>query len=167
MNKLMKIAEIRSIRNAVVEMYPDIADDEQAAFDTLDGETDFVDLVKKALEAEAEAAASAVAVKARITDLLARQSRWELQAKAEREFILRVLEAVDVRKVTLPEATVSLGAKPQSVILTDEEAAIKSEYVRVRTEADKTAIKKALQDGVDLPFAALSNGGVSLTIRRK
>lgn len=167
MNKSIKLAEIRTIRAGIFAAYPDLADDEQALADTMEGETDYVELVAAAVESEAEAKAAAEAVAGRIAEMKARKERWERKADAEREFARRVMEAVGVRKLTLPEATIFMKASPRSLIVTDEDAAISAGFSKTKVELDKSSLKSALQGGASFPFAVMSNGGVSLTITRK
>lgn len=167
MNKQIKVAEIRAIRESIMLAFPDLAEDAQAVSDTMEGETDFVELVAAAVEGEAEAKAAAEAVKSRIAELTERKNRWERKAEAEREFALRVMDAAGVQKLTLPEATISIRAQAPSLIISDEQAAISAGFHKSKIELDRAALKSALQGGAQFPFALMSNGGSGLTIRRK
>ena len=64
----------------------------------------------------------------------------------------------------LPLGTVSLRAKPASVLILDE-SAIPDKYMRIKKEPDKTAIKAALESKEEVSGALLSNGGIGLTVR--
>ena len=44
---------------------------------------------------------------------------------------------------------------PPSVEITDEDAAMKSEYIKTEVKLDKTSIKEALKNGAELGFAQL------------
>lgn len=63
-----------------------------------------------------------------------------------------------------PRVKVSFRKSPDSVEVFSTER-LPSMYFRVKTEPDKTAIKKALQDGKDIPGARLITDGISITIK--
>jgi hypothetical protein len=52
------------------------------------------------------------------------------------------------------------------VVITNKEA-LPEQFIRIKREEDKVAIKDALKRGEIVPGAELSNGGETLTIRRK
>jgi len=73
------------------------------------------------------------------------------------------MEIAEIRKVELPVATLSIGNKAASVIITDE-TLLPDNLVRIKREPNKTEIKKALEAG-PVAGAMLSNGGTTLMVR--
>lgn len=55
-------------------------------------------------------------------------------------------------------------AKPSPVVAIENEDTLPDEYVRIKREADKTALKKALQSGAEIEGVSLKEGKPRLTI---
>lgn len=123
-------------------------------------------LIVKSVRAMKEAESNAAAVKSRIADLEARQSRFESRARAIRSVVFSAFDAMGWTKFQHPEFTVTVGKPRDSLIITDE-AQLPSEYIRTKSEPDKALITSALKAGTEIPGAVLSNGLPSLTIRTK
>jgi hypothetical protein len=77
--------------------------------------------------------------------------------------MMRLLKAAGLLKVTLPEATVSIGKKAAAVEIVDEDA-LPDNVVRLVRTPDKTAIKAALAIG-EIPGARMGEVGETLTVR--
>jgi hypothetical protein len=80
--------------------------------------------------------------------------------------MFKLMTHAGLRRVVLPEATLSIRAGQPRVIITDE-AALPPDCVRVRTEPDKVAIKDRLMRGEPVPGATLSNSESVLSVRTK
>lgn len=93
-----------------------------------------------------------------------RRDRYGRQQEAARDGIFRIMQAAELTKLELPEATLSVRPGAVRVVITDE-ADLPDSFVRVKREADKAAIKDALKAGQFVPGAALSNGGPTLHVR--
>lgn len=150
----------------LIEAYPDLAEDESLRADMVEGETDAVRIIERALAERQEAETMAGAIKARAIDLAARQSRFERKSEAMRKLIKSVMQAADLPKVQLTEATLSIQAPRISVEITDVNE-LPQGYVRIKREPDKTAIKTALMGGDEIPGATLAYGDETLSIRVK
>lgn len=149
---------------ALMADYPDLKEDEVLRGDMFEGSTNLHDVLSRAVTQAQDAKAMAAAAKARADELKARAAKFERQQEAMRALCQRLMTAADLKKVVLPEATLSRAASPPSVIITDPDA-IPQEFQRVKVEADKTAIKAALKAGTSVPGATLSNGGENLIVR--
>lgn len=161
------IQNIRAVRDNLLSQYPELQEDDQALADTMEGETDYVELVARAIEREAEAKSMTEAIAARIAELNERKQRLARKAKMEREFAQRVMHAAGVKKVVLPEATVGIKVTPPGLIITDEKAAEKAGFVRLISEIDKDKIKKAIKNGACFDWARMGAPGETLSISRK
>jgi len=75
------------------------------------------------------------------------------------------MEATELRKMELPEATLSIRSVAPSVIITDEEN-LPDIACKFERKPDKAKIKELLASGW-VAGATLSNGTKSLTIRIK
>lgn len=144
--------------------FPQLNDDEELLADTVEGETDLHSVLDRLLSQVREHDALGEAIAARVAKLRERQTRMTMRMNFYRSLIQRLMEASGVRSVNLVEGKISVVNSPEKVIITDE-AAIPDEFMRVKKEPDKTAIKRALNNGNHVSGASLSNGGTTITIR--
>lgn len=159
-------SRVKFVINAILGQYPELADDETLRADSLEAETDMHKVISRALKERLEAASLAEATKTRITDLSDRKARFERKADAMKDLIKGLMDAADLDKMTLPEATLSVTAPRASVNVLDINE-LPQGYYAVERKADKTAIKKAIEAGETIPGAELQIGLSGLTIRTK
>lgn len=138
-------------------------DDERAYLDTLEGETDLFEWVRRLLGRIEEDEGIVAALKEQIADRTARKSRAEHRIETTREAIKALLDCARLDKLALPEATVSVRDLGPKIIVTDE-AAVPDEFCKFTRRPDMAAIKAA---ATAVPGTSVDNGGTSLTIRRK
>ena len=149
---------------ALMNEHPDIMFDEDLKEDMLLGSTDFYELVGKIHLNIMHNSALMHSLIDILDDINRRREVLRNRVDFQRALIKRLMEVADQRSIDLPTAKISLGKSPAKVIITDENA-IPDEFMRVKRDPNKTAIKEALVGGKDVPGATLSNGGTSLTIR--
>jgi hypothetical protein len=149
---------------ALLNENPELLGDEELKADMLQGNTNFYELVEKIHLNIMHNSALMHGLIDILDDLNRRREVLRNRIEFQRALIKRLMEAADQRSIDLPAAKISLGKSPAKVIVTDENA-IPDEFVRIKREPNKTAIKEALVGGKDVPGATLSNGGTSLTIR--
>lgn len=151
---------------ALLSDFPELAEDEALRADVIEGQTGATAVLSRVVNRMHEAEMMAAAVAKRISDLQTRLSFFERIAVAMRALAMRIMEAANLRRMMLPEATLSIRVTPPAVIISDE-SQIPAEFVRTKTIPDRARIKEALQSGAHVPGAALSNGGASLSVRIK
>lgn len=152
------------VKNLLLQ-YPDIADDEQLLVDMLEGATDFHEVIQKIFNYMAECEMMASAIGDRIAKMSARKARMEKNVSLTRTLIHKMMTDAGVKKIDVTEASISIKSTPDKVIIIEEHT-IPDEYLKIKKEPDKTAIKKALDEGAIIPGATLSNGGTTISIRR-
>ncbi|RRY11378.1 hypothetical protein EGJ58_06865 [Brucella anthropi] len=148
----------------LVAAYPELAEDEELRADTIEGETDAYRVLGKIIAIERDANTMLLAIGERAKDLAARKDRYTRRKDAMRALLLRLLKAANLNRVSLPEATVSIGKGRSGVEIVDE-SLLPDNVVKLKREPDKTAIKAALDAGEDVPGAALRVGGETITVR--
>ncbi|WP_247997692.1 siphovirus Gp157 family protein [Brucella tritici] len=148
----------------LVAAYPELAEDEELRADTIEGETDAYRVLGKIVAIERDANSMVLAIGERAKELAARKDRYTRRKDAMRALLLRLLKAADLNKVSLPEATVSVGKGRAGVEIVDE-TLLPDNVVKLKREPDKTAIKVALDAGEDVPGAVLREGQPSVTVR--
>ena len=143
---------------------PDLAADETAMRDLLDGESDVMDLLRRLARFALEAEAQAGAAKARVDNLRGRQKRFEARENHARQAIYGMMDALGLCTLPDPEFTLSIRAGTRAVFITDE-AALPDEFVKVSRTPDKAAIAVALKADRAVPGAELSNSMPTLTLK--
>jgi hypothetical protein len=156
-------AVIRQI-DRLLETYPELADDDLLRLDTIEGNTDALDIANRLARLEIHSTAMADAVKAEIDALSKRKQRYLDRKAAARLALQTLLSAIGSRKLELPSATVSLTKRAEGVKVTDVDA-LPQGYYKTERKADLDAIKKAIKSGDDLPGVERTPAGESLTIR--
>lgn len=150
----------------LIAAYPELADDESLRADTIEGQTNALRIIERALAERQDADMLAGAIKAREEELFARRGRFERKAEAMKALIKSIMRAANLDKLTLTEATLSLTKGRETVGIEDLEA-LPQGYVKFYRQADKAAIKQALDRGDEIPGAFLVTGDTGLTIRTK
>jgi Siphovirus Gp157 len=159
-------AAIRRQIEILLTAYPELADDEVLRLDMIEGSTDMIEFMRALEVARQQANATADAVGALIDNWRQRMARFQKRDEAIRALMFKLLQLAHLKKLELPEATVSLKIGVPKVVIIDE-AALPDEFCRIRREPDRAKIKAALADFKAVPGATLSNGEDSLAVRIK
>lgn len=143
-----------------------LADDEEARADAVEGETNLNEAISDAVKRLIELEAMRESIGKMIADLKARNNRFEAQHERIRTAIGMAMEAVNLRKLELPTATISLKAVPPKVEITDESIIPAVFFKTQEPKLDKLELMRALKDKQDVPGAILSNGGLTISVRQ-
>lgn len=143
-----------------------MTDDQETFLDTLDGQTDAIEVLRRVVIARQEAAAQEAATKDLAAQYVARAKRLGERQTKLTEFMGEILDAIGDKKIALDIATVSRSAGQQRVEIEDE-TQIPTQLMRVKSSPDAAAIKAQLKAGVDVPGARLVEGNKSVTVRIK
>lgn len=165
MNIHANIPLIKRVSDQLIEMLGDDFDAE-TFFDTLDGETDAMDLIGHLIRQREDAKAHAAASKAVADEYTARKKRLEDKQRAIAATLGTILDATGQRKVAHPLGTVSRTNGRISLSITDE-SAIPSQLTTTVTKPDNAAIMAQLEAGEDVPGAELVRGADGVTVRVK
>lgn len=148
--------------------FPDA--DDQTLLDTLEGETSLVEAISRIAESALDDEALCKTAKERAAEIQARAKRFTARAESKWNLVQWAMEQSGRRKIEAGEFTLSIGAKPKTLILLDA-SAIPAQFMRTpeppAPEPDKKAILDALKDGMPVEGCTLSNGGTTLTVRTK
>lgn len=163
---MARMINLELIREVAAELAPYRDEDEKTYLDTLDGETDAVDILNDLAIEDAQDLALIEANKAAEARIKSRRQRIEMRQETRRRLIGRVLAAAEMRKAELGIATVSVRDGSLSVLITDPEA-VPSQLCTVKTVTapDKAAIKAQILAGEDVPGATLERGGPIVTVK--
>lgn len=160
------IAAFKAHVSALLEKYPELADDEELRADTFEGETELHPLVKRLIRMVQEAEAMASAIKSIKQDNADRQARYERKSEGARTLLKSLLLASDLDKVTLPEATVTV-TKPRTRCVVDDLNELPQGFFETVRKARTSEIKAELEAGREVPGARLELGEEGLMVRTK
>ena len=151
---------------SLLDVYPELADDEELRADMLEGSTDLEAIASRIVRRRNLARANVTGLKEVMGDLKERQERFQLQEDAMRAMLKRVLFLAGTDKLSLPEATISVTKPRESVEVIDADALPQGTFITER-RPDKAAIMALLKSGDDVPGAALTFGEAGVTIRSR
>jgi len=165
MPKPFDVSMLEQVIESLFVSYPELKDDEELRLDTLHGCTNFVEIIDSLLLKTQDAEALSSACDNVVKEIRKRKERFDIRSDFNRELIKKLMEIADIRKLELATATVSVTNKPSSVVIVDE-ALLPPEFLRIKSEPNKTAIKEAILGGNTVTGASMSNGGTTLMIKR-
>lgn len=149
---------------ALISAYPELAEDDVLRADMVAGETDAAVVLALMLERMREAAMMVDALTARINEIDKRRERFVEREAAMRAGIFRIMQAADLAKMELAEATLSVRPGPPRVHVTDE-GELPESFWRIARSPNKSAIRDALKAGQFVPGALMTNGEPTLSVR--
>jgi hypothetical protein len=144
---------------------PEVLEDDEAWLLALESETNVEELLTQIIRQIEDTKALVVGTKDRFEELKARKDRFESRVESLRALAFKLMEAAELPKLELPEATLSIRSVPPSVVITDEEK-LPDLACKFERKPDKTKIKELLASGI-VAGATMSNGSKSLSIRIK
>lgn len=144
----------------------DIAgDDETLIRDTLEGATNFHELLAKSCEQIVTDGGLVKGIQDTIKNLQDRKDRIEKRIAMTRTASLTAMEIAEIKSLETPTGTLTRKPVPQSAMILDESSVPASYWKAQDPKLDKRAVLEALKSGADVPGCQLSNGGETLQIR--
>lgn len=144
---------------------PEVLEDDETWLLALESETNVEELLTQIVRQIEDTKALVVGTKDRFEELKARKDRFESRVESLRALAFKLMEAAELPKLELPEATLSIRSVPPSVMVTDEEK-LPDIACKFERKPDKAKIKELLASGW-VAGATMSNGSKSLSIRIK
>jgi len=145
---------------------PELDEDEVLRADMIEGSTGAFEFLSTIVRKIGATQAIATGTAEYIGELQERKARLERREYSLRGLIAKVMNSAGLTKAELAEATVSIRAGVPRVVITNEHE-IPREFLRIKTEPDKTKIKAAINAGEAVPGATLSNAEPTLAIHVK
>jgi len=153
---------------AILELCPDLELDEQLRLSTLEGETELNEIVSILLAENEDDEGNIAQVKTQIETRRERIARFERRIETRKNAIVSLMDTAGIQKLPLPEATVSLRTLLPRPKVVDADALPSAFTIeQVIRKPDTEAIAAAMERGASIPGVVLTNGGASLTVRRK
>lgn len=142
-----------------------MTDEEDVLHDIIEGETNLLEALDRAIGELDDCEIIAAGCKAKEAQIAARRGRAEARAGRIRSAVEHAMVLAELPSARLATATLTVKTVAPKPIVTDE-AAIPAAYWKSPPPVlDKTALNAAAKVG-PVPGVEMSNGGVSLQIRR-
>ena len=165
----MKNLDLHYVQQEIATLllcHPELEEDDVLRADSIEGQTTAFEFLAKIVRLIGGTSAIATGTADYIGELQERKARLERREMALRALIFKVMNTAELKKVELPEATLSVrNGQPKVVIVNERE--IPSEFFRVKREPDRTAIKAAITAGEYVAGTTLTNAEPTLAIRVK
>lgn len=139
-------------------------EDPQLLIDMIEGETRLLEAVDALHKSMLEDAAIEAGAKAMAEQMSSRASAAKRRSEKKRMAIQGAMTKLNLTSLKRPTATFSVRAKPAKVEVYDE-SAVPSQLFRIKKEVDKAAIRKALEQGEEIPGCELVDGEMTLSVR--
>jgi len=143
-------------------------EDEQLKLDMLEGESPFLEVVRALLNANEADEGTIKALDEQIEARRLRKERAKYRIERRKATIGSLMDCARLTKLALPEATLSLRTLKARPKVTDADA-LPDAFVRIEQvrKPDTDAIAAAVEQGASIPGVTTTNGGSSLSVRRK
>lgn len=135
--------------------------------DTLEGATNLPEALLAVADEIRERECQSDAIKLRIAEMTERKNRIDRTAETLRNIVLRAMDSSGIKTVPGDTATLSVSDLSGELVVENESEIPAKFWKAGDPKLDKAALKKAVSDGEEIPGTRLSNGRISLTIRRK
>lgn len=152
----------REIVQRVRDAYPDETDESLA--DTIAGESSLEEAIIATLRAANENDATVAGLLVYVEKLKDRAERLKVRSKKLKAAALQAAQELGQKQFPASDFTATVSIGKRKVVITGD---VPETFSRVKMEPDKRKIEDALQAGVKLPFAQLSNAEPHFTIRVK
>lgn len=153
-------------KDFLIEADESFGEDERLLIDTLDGETDCIEIIDAAVNAATAIEDDVDTIERRIAELNARKARLAVKSDRLRSSILETAQALGTASLKRAVYTLTVNKGRTSVEVTNVDELPQGYFKTVR-QADKVAIKASLEAKADVPGAQLVTGHPSLTLRTK
>jgi len=153
------------LREQLLALDADMAEDEALFADTLDGQTDVLDQLRAIIRHGIDAELFADALDRHMKILQQRRSRFEARGDACRSAVRDAMETLELKSLLAPDFTVSIVPGRPRVVVSDM-ALLPERYVRTKSEPNLLAIAAALKEGAEIPGASFGNTAPIITVRR-
>jgi hypothetical protein len=167
---MMKIEadRLRTDIEFLLAQYPELQDDEDLRADMLEGETRITEILTALNRYREDTRALADGSQQRMDELLARKKRLGLRVEFIGKLMQTILATAQIRKIELPEVTLSIRENPQSLQIDEGSIAeLPDDLIRTKVEPDRKKIREAIVEGRNVPGCVLLDASPSLMVRVK
>jgi hypothetical protein len=153
---------------SVLALTPGLEMDEQLKISMLEGETELFEVVRALLNENETDDGIIAALDEQVDARAIRIERAKARIEARKKAIMSLMDSAGETSLKLPEATLSLRALKARPKVVDVDQ-LPDEFVTIVEERkiNRDAIDAAFERGQPIPGVVITNGGASLSVRRK
>jgi len=146
----------------------DVVEDDAEMIETaIEGETSLKEAISAAVDRILELDAHEEAIAAQVKALNERKERFTHQSDRIKAAIHVAMGQAELRKLELPQATLSVRAVPPKAEITDESMLPSRFWKSSAPTLDRKLLLETLKSGESVPGAVLSNGSETLSLRSR
>jgi hypothetical protein len=157
---------ILSAIRANLEVHHETLDDPGLMLVLAESQTNLLETLDHLLEADLNDDALISGLKLHKDTIALRMHRLQERRESRRSILEQALFLLDRKTLERPLATLSLANRAPALII-EEEAQIPARFFELKPSLNRRLAKEALEAGEEVPGARLSNGSVTLTVRRR
>jgi hypothetical protein len=156
------------LRERLKTLFPE--EDDESLADTLSGESNLEEAIAALIRSGESDQWMIDGISVRMTELAERQQRAVNRIERRRDLAASVMERAELKTIKASDMTITLSARAGNLVVTDETLIPIQYWVEPEPppyRLDKNAVKAALKANTEVPGASLSNGSVSITVRKR
>lgn len=151
---------------ASLEVHHETLDDPDLMMILAEGQTTLLEAFDHILEADLNDEALIAGLKLHKDTMAVRLHRLQERRESRRTVLEQALLLLDRKTLERPLATLTLSNRAPALIV-EEEAQIPARFFELKPSLNRRLTKEALEAGEEVAGARLSNGTITLTIRRR
>lgn len=151
---------------ATLAVHHEELDDPDLMLLLADGQTNLLEAIDAMIEVDQHDDALITALKSVKDTMAVRLHRLQERKTSRRTILEQALLLLERKSLERPLATLSLADRPPSLVV-EEEAQIPARFFGLKPSLNRRLAKEALEAGEEVPGARLSNGALTLTVRRR
>ena len=153
----------RAIRDRIRQQEPQL--DEQTLADTVEGLTDFHEILVAIVRSALADEALATGLKGRVAEMQNRLDRLQDRASKRRQIAKDVMVELDLKKITAPDFTVSIRPGTPALLVLDESAVPSIYWQPSAPKLNRQGLLSELKGGAKIEGVVLSNPEPVLSVR--
>ncbi len=157
---------ILGLLRETIELHHEALDDPDLILVLAESETGLLEALDSILESDLDDEALIQGLKAYKDTMAARLHRLEERRKSRRAILEQALLMLDRKSLERPTATMTLSDRTP-VLVVEEEGQIPARFFDLRPVLNRRLLKEAIEAGEGIAGARLSNGSITLTVRRR
>ena len=151
---------------ANLAVHHETLDDPELMMMLAEGETSLLELLDRILEADLTDDGLIAGLKANKDTLAVRLHRIEERRQSRRVVLEQALLLLERKSLERPTGTITLADRAPSLVI-EEESQIPARFFDMKPVLNRRLTKEALEAGEEIAGARLSNGSLTLTLRRR
>ena len=152
-------------KTALLKRFPEI--DDETLQDTLEGITDFHEIIAELVRSALVDKAMALGLTGRIEDMRNRLVRMETRAAKKRQLALDALIDADLKKLEKEDFTLTVRSGTPKLMIVSEDEIPEDYWTEQAPKLDRKGLMAALKEGQRIEGVSLNNPSPTLSVRTK